>query len=94
MPPCLNSLSDNSANSFQLKASFFCQMFRSKSKKVKNGLKLNVMFTLFVQFLVENGIYPNYLPFKWITFEIEMLSRSNPHYEVGFCFFWPLAGSH
>ena len=28
-------------------------MFRSKSKKVKNGLKLNVIFTLFVQFLVE-----------------------------------------
>ena len=23
-----------------------------------------------------------------------MLSKSNPHYEVGFCFFWPLAGSH
>ena len=33
-------------------------MFRSKSKKVKNGLKLNVMFTVFVQFLVENRILP------------------------------------
>ena len=32
-------------------------MFRSKSKKVKNGLKLNVMFTLFIQFLVENRIF-------------------------------------
>ena len=32
----------------------FCQMFRSKSKEVKNDLKLNVLFTLFVQFLVEN----------------------------------------
>ena len=62
MPPCLNSLSGNSANSFRLKVSIFCQMFRSKSKK--NDLKLNVMFTLFVQFLVENRIYPNYLPFN------------------------------
>ena len=35
-------------------------MFRSKNKKVKNGLKLNFMFTLFVQFLVENRIFPNY----------------------------------
>ena len=69
-------------------------MFRSESKKVKNGLKLNVMFTLFVQFLVENRILPNYLPFNWITLEIKMLSRSSHHYEVGFCFFWPLAGSH
>ena len=32
-------------------------MFRSKSKKVKNGLKLNVMFILFVQFLVETRIF-------------------------------------
>ena len=64
MPPCLNSLSGNSANSFRLKVSSFCQMFRSESKKVKNGLKLNVMFTLFVQFLVENRILPNYLPFN------------------------------
>ena len=87
MPPCLNSLSDNSAISFRLKVSFFCQMFRSKSKKVKNGLKLNVMFTLFVQFLVENHIFPNYLPFDRKAFEIKMLSRSNPQYEVGFCLF-------
>ena len=64
MPPCLNSLSGNSANSFRLKVSFLCHMFRSKSKKVKNGLKLNVMFTIYVQFLVENLIYPNYLPFN------------------------------
>ena len=63
MPPWLNSLSGFSANSFRLKVSFFWQMFRFKSKKVKNGLKLNVMLTLFVQFLVENRIYPNYLPF-------------------------------
>ena len=53
MSPCQNSLFDNSVNSFRLKVSFFCQMFRSKSKKVENGLKLNVMFTLFVQFLVK-----------------------------------------
>ena len=32
-------------------------MFRSKSKTVKNSLKLNVMFTFFVQFLVENRIF-------------------------------------
>ena len=64
MPPCLNSFSGNSADSLRLKVSFFCQMFRSKSKKVKNGFKPNVMFTLFVQFLVENRIYPNYLPFN------------------------------
>ena len=32
-------------------------MFRSKSKKVKNGLKLNVMFTLLVQFLVESVFF-------------------------------------
>ena len=31
-------------------------MLRSKCKKVKNGLKLNAMFTIFVQFLVENRI--------------------------------------
>ena len=62
-------------------------MFRSKSKKVKNGLKVSVMFTFFVQFLVENRNYPNYLPFNGIAFAIKMLSRSNPHYEVGFCFF-------
>ena len=64
MPPCLNSLSGNSVKSFRLKVSFFCQMFRSKSKKVKNGLKLNIMFTLFEQFLAENRIFPNYLPFN------------------------------
>ena len=87
IPLCLNSLSGNNAISFRLKVSLFCQMFRSKSKKVKNGIKLNVMFTLCVQFLVENRIFPNYLPFNWITFEIKMLSRSNPHYDVGFCFF-------
>ena len=68
-------------------------MFRSKSKKVKNDLKLNVMFTLFIQFYLKI-IFPNYLPFNLITFEIKILTRSNPQYEVGFCFFWPLAGSH
>ena len=26
--------------------------------------------------------------------EIKMLSRSNPYYEIGMCFFWPLVGSH
>ena len=35
----------------------FCQMFRPKSKKVKSGLKLNVMFTLFVQYLAENRFF-------------------------------------
>ena len=66
MPPCFNSLSGNSVNNVRLKISFVCPMFKSKSKKVKNGLKLNVMFTLFVQFLVENRIFPNYmyLPFN------------------------------
>ena len=39
--PCLNSLSGNSANRFPLKVSFFSQMFRSKSQKVKTVLKLN-----------------------------------------------------
>ena len=57
MPHCQNSLSGNSVDSFRLKVSFFCQMFRSKNKKVKNGLKLNVMFTLFMQVLVKNRIF-------------------------------------
>ena len=35
---------------FRLKVSFFYQMFRFKSKKVKNSLNMNVMFTLFEQF--------------------------------------------
>ena len=61
-------------------------MFRSKNKNVKNGLKLNVIFIFFVQFLVENRIFPNYPPFNLLAFEIKMLSRSNPHYEVGFFF--------
>ena len=41
--------------------SFICQMFKSKSKKkVKTGVKLNVLFTLFVHILVENRILSNY----------------------------------
>ena len=32
-------------------------MFGSKSKEVKNGLILNVLFTLFVHFLVENQFF-------------------------------------
>ena len=49
---------------FLIKASFFCQMFRFKSQKVKNSLKLNDMFTLYIQFLVEICIFPNYLHFN------------------------------
>ena len=60
-PPCLNSLSGNSANNFRLKVSVFCQMFRSKSKKLKNGLKLKIIFTVSVQLSVENRIFPNYV---------------------------------
>ena len=56
MPPCCNSLSGNCGNSFGLNVSFFCQIFRSKSKKVKNGLKLNAMFTLFIQFHGATGL--------------------------------------
>ena len=63
-PLAKNSLSGNSVNSFRLKVLIFSQIVRSKSKKVKNDLKLNVMFTLFVQFLVENRIFTNYLPFN------------------------------
>ena len=58
------SLYGYSANSFRQKVSFFCQMFRSKIMNVKNGLKLNAMFTFFVKFLVENRIFSNYLPFN------------------------------
>ena len=64
MPPCQNSSTGNGANRGRLKVSFFCQMCTSKSKKVKNGLKPKVMFTIFVQFLVETRIFPNYLPFN------------------------------
>ena len=40
-------------------------MFKSKSQKVKNGLKLNVLFTIFVQFLVKNLLFfSNYFPFN------------------------------
>ena len=78
---------------FDLKCHFVCPMFRSKSKKVKNGLNRMLCYP-FCTVLAENHIFANYLPFNWITFEIKMLSRSNPHYEVGFCFCWPLAGSH
>ena len=42
-------------------------MLRFKSKKVKPGSNLNVMFTPFVQLLVENRIFPN--TFNLITFE-------------------------
>ena len=46
-------------------------MFRSKSKKVKTGLKLNVLFNFFLQFLVENIIFSNYLPFNWIALKLK-----------------------
>ena len=62
-------------------------MFRSKKQKVKTGLKPNVLFTIFVQSLVENRIFKNYLPFNKKAFEIKILSRSNPRYEIGICFF-------
>ena len=52
------------AQIFSAKISFFYQMFRSKSQKVKNGLKLNVLVTIFEQFLVENHIFLNYLHFN------------------------------
>ena len=35
-----------------------------KAKKVKNGLKLNALFTIFVQFLVSIAFFSNYLPFN------------------------------
>ena len=57
-------------------------MFRSKSQNVKTGLKLNVLSTIFVQFLAKNRIVPNYLPFNLIVFEIKMHSRSIPRYEI------------
>ena len=62
---------------------FFRQMFRSKSKILKP-----------VQFLVEDLNFSNYLPFNWISFEIKMLSRSNPPYKIQIWLFRPLAGSH
>ena len=39
--------------SFLLQVSFFRKMFRSKSQKVETGLKLNVLFTIFVLCLIE-----------------------------------------
>ena len=49
---------------FLLKVSFFRQIFRSKSQKMKISLKLNVLFTIFVQFLAENRIFfSNHTPF-------------------------------
>ena len=90
----LSSLSGNSANIFLLKVLRFHQMFRSKSPKVKNGLKLNVLFTTLLQFLVEYCIFFKLPPFNWIAFEIKMLSRLNSCNVIGIRFFWPLAGSH
>ena len=59
-----NGLSGNCVSSFLLEVSFFHQMFRSKDKKVKTSLKLNVLFTPFVQFLVENHILFKLPPFQ------------------------------
>ena len=35
-----------------------------KARKKKKGLKLNVLFTLFIQFLVENRIFSKLPPFQ------------------------------
>ena len=50
--------------SFLFKVSVFYQMCRFKSQKEKTRLKMNVLISTFIQNLVENRTFSNYLPFN------------------------------